>query len=245
MHRPFSKLIHMRCIAVGLFGLFSSLAYAGASDVDAVCGAKPQEKPLKPLCTEPLLSSTRQLERAYWAALANTATPESYQELRKDLQQWRGAYALCGRRMSDQETGNCLTQAVTRFGATLEPRFSESMDDTTETDELFDAAKQTLSSLDQQMANRLSSCRRNAEAQLDTGRSPPLKIAGAIAKNCHGKALDYVELLLSEQDESALYLLKDSRSSSTAIRAETEKRYGANATESFVREARTTRESHR
>lgn len=231
----------MRFVVASLISLSSSLAFAAIYDVDTVCRTQSQGKQLKALCTEPLLSSTRQLERSYWAVLGDSATPESYQALHSDLLMWKASYAVCGSNSTEQEIAGCLNQAILKFGAALDSRFSESMEDIVDTDELFEAANRALASLHRQMAKNLDTCRMNAESRLDDGTSPARDIALTVSQSCCSLAFDYVDFSIAEEEGTALYILKDSLTPPDNLRKVTEQRYGLNATIPFVVEARAAR----
>jgi len=243
MLRLLSKLISMRCVVICLFGLLCSSAEAATYEVDAVCVSQPQEKSLRTICTEPLLISARQLERSYWSVLASTDTPEDYKNLHHELQHWRTSSALCGSKNGQANT-DCITRTIIEFGTTLESKIPESMEDTLETDELLTSAQQALAALKQQLGNHLEDCRRNAANALDNGHTSIVKVARGIVAACNAPALDYVEFILSQQDGTALYLLKNSQSPND-IKAETAKRYGMEATKSLVLETRAQRKQAR
>lgn len=224
----------MRFAVVIIISVFPSLAFAAAYDIDTLCGAQPQDNRLKSLCTDPTLSSFRQLERSYWAALGASSTFEKYKVLENDLLVWRTAYEACGSGMSDQGRNACLTRAIAQFGDALDADFAEAMEDLVETDELLEAAQQSLSALDQEVSDNLTACRRNAAQQFNDGHKPANVIAAAIVQACRDPALDYVQLSLSEQDGTALSLLKGSTTAYKDIHKIADERYGVRVTVPFL-----------
>jgi hypothetical protein len=232
----------MRYVAASLLSVVSTIAHAADHDIDSVCRSLPQTQPLKALCTEPLQTSSRQLERSYWTALGNVTTSQSYRELRQERETWQRDSEACGKRSSNaDEMGECLSRAILRFGGALESRFGEEDEDTLDRDELLESAQKNLSALDTELRKEIAQCRKEAAAKPENRKRVPLAAARAISQDCYERAYRYMAFSTSVQDESALYLFKAASQGPEAIKQATEQRYGVQSTLPFVLEERASR----
>jgi hypothetical protein len=232
----------MRYVAASLLSVVSSIAQAASYDVDGICRSLPQTQPLKSLCTEPLLTSSRQLERSYWSALGNVATPEGYRELHLERETWQDNIDVCSKKSRNtDEMEECLSNAIQHFGGVLESRFSDEDEDTLEMDALMESAQKRLNALDRAMRQEVAMCRNEAAAKPENRKRAPKAAARFISQSCHDPAYRSIAFSMSVQDESALYLLKAASQGPTAIEMATEQRYGLQSTLSFVLDERASR----
>lgn len=232
----------MRYVAASLLSVVSTIAQAADHDIDSICRSLPQTQPLKVLCTEPLLSSSRQLERSYWSALGNLATSQNYRELRQEREAWQRDSEACGKQSANAEAiEECLSHAILHFGGVLESRFGEEDEDTLDMDELLEAARKKLNALDTEMRKEVAQCRKEAADKPENRKRTTQAAARAVSQACYDRAYRYMAYSISLEDESALYLFKAASQGAEAIKKATEQQYGVQATLPFVVEERTSR----